>query len=259
MRLTYGKMRGAPFGSRHVEVEKRQDCYRSLPLTFHHRLVPMEASQRTTLEPPIKQPLDPLFAIWTQPRATIHRVVDRPALQVMLIAVLVGIYNAINSAHSGKLGDLADPLLVLVLAIGIGATVLGIPLFYLTAWVIERTGRFLGGTASGKELRAAVAWANVPTLMGLVLFALQLPFYREELFLATTPRIDADLWLQLGEVGFVLLRLALGLWGAVIIVLALAEMQGFSVWRSIGNLVLSILVLLALGALLVVPVALLLR
>ena len=148
---------------------------------------------------------------------------------------------------------------MLVLAIGIGATVLGIPLFYLMAWVIERTGRFLGGTASGKELRAVVAWANVPTLIGLVLFALQLPFYREELFLATAPRIDADLWLQLGEVGFALLRLALGLWGAVIIVLALAEMQGFSVWRYIGNLVLSILVLLALGALLVVPVALLLR
>lgn len=219
----------------------------------------MEISQPTTLEPPVKKSLDPLFALWTQPRATIRRLVDRPEHQLILMAAMVGIYSAINTAHVNDLGDRGDPLLVLGLTLVLGTTVLGVLLLYLTARVIEWTGGFLGGTASGKEIRTAVAWANVPHLIGLVIYAIQLPIYGEELFLSSTPRIDADPWLQVGLVGFGLLRWVLSGWGLVILVRTLAEVQGFSVWRSIGNIVISVLVLFAFGMLLALPVILFLR
>ena len=199
----------------------------------------MEVSQPTTPEPPVQQPLDPLFAIWTQPRATIRRLVDRPALQVMLLAVVGGVYIGLSRASVRSVGHLnpADPFLAVLLAV-VFSVLLSIPMLYLLAGVLRWTGRLLRGQASDKEIRAAIAWSNVPLIASLALFALQLPLFGEELFLSHTPRIDADPWLQIALVGFGLLRLALGLWGAVVFVLALAEVQRFAISRALVNVVL---------------------
>ena len=206
----------------------------------------MEVLQPTTLEPPVQQPLDPLFAIWTHPRATIRRVVDRPALQVMLLAVVGGVYTGLSRASGRSVGHLNpdDPFLAVLLAV-VFAALLSIPMLYLLAGVLRWTGRFLHGQAGGKEIRAAIAWSNVPLIASLALFALQLPLFGEELFLSHTPRIDADPWLQLSLVGFGLLRLTLGLWGAVVFVLALAEVQRFAIWRALVNVVLMAVAVLA--------------
>ncbi len=206
----------------------------------------MEVSQPTTPEPPGQQPLDPLFAIWTQPRATIRRLVDRPTLQVMLLAVVGGVYTGLSRASGTSVGNLnpADPFLAVLLAVVFSA-LLSIPLLYLLAGVLRWTGRLLRGQASDKEIRAAIAWSNVPLIASLALFALQLPLFGEELFLSHTPRIDADPWLQIALVGFGLLRLTLGLWGVVVFVLALAEVQRFAISRALVNVVLMAVAVLA--------------
>ena len=218
----------------------------------------MEDAQPTTLEPPVEQPLDPLVAIWLAPRATVRRLVDRPEHQGMLLAALGGVYGALVGAQANDVGDQGAPLLMLGLAIGLGAAG-GLFLLYGGARLIEWIGGRLGGTANGKEIRTTLAWATVPLLAGLALFAVQLPLYGEELFLSSTPRIDAHAWLQFGLVIFIVLRLVTGGWGVVIVVVALAEVQGFSVGRALVSLLLAVLALAVLAGLLAGPVMLLVR
>ena len=200
----------------------------------------MEAAQPTTLEPSVEQPLDPLFAIWTQPRTTIHRVVDRPVLQVLLLAIVGGVYMGLSRAAGRGMGDLhpADPFLAVLLVVVFSA-LLSIPLLYLLARVLRWTGGLLHGQADDNEIRAAIAWSNVPLLAGLALLALQLPIFGEDLFLSSKPRIEADRALQIALLGFGVLRLVLQVWGVVIFVMALAEVQRFAVWQAIVNMVLT--------------------
>ena len=199
----------------------------------------MAVSQPTPLEPSVEQPLDPLFAIWTQPRATIRRVVDRPVLQVLLLAIVGGLYLGLSRAAGRGMGDLypADPFLAVLLVVVFSA-LLSIPLLYLLARVLRWTGGLLRGQAGDEEIRAAIAWSNVPLLVGLALLALQLPIFGEDLFLSSKPRIEADPGLQIALLGFGVLRLVFQAWGAVIFVITLAEVQRFAIWQALVNIVL---------------------
>lgn len=214
----------------------------------------MEDAQPTTQEPPARRPLDPLFAIWTTPRATLHRLLDRPEHQSILLAALSGVYGALAVADANNLGDLGDTLLMLGLAVVLGAGG-GVLLLYGSARLVEWTGRRLGGVADGQEIRTALAWAAVPFLAGLALYAVQLLFYGEDLFLT----LDASPGLDLGLAGFALLRLVLQAWSVVIVVGAMAEAQRLEIWRAVVNLLLTVLALAVLAALLAGPVTLLVR
>lgn len=211
----------------------------SLPGTryVHHRPIIMEASPTTTVEPPTRQPLDPLFTIWTQPRATIRRVVDRPALQVMVLAVAGGLYTGLSWCIDWNVGDRypLDPFLAVLLVVVVSA-LLSIPLLYLFAWVLRQTGRLLGGQADLWEIRAAIAWSVVPLLVGLALLALQLPIFGEKLFLSSYTL--AGLGSQLVLFVFEALGFVLEVWVLVVFVVALAEVQRFAIWQALVNLVL---------------------
>lgn len=206
----------------------------------------MEVSQPTTVEPPVRQPLDPLLAIWTQPRATIRRVIDRPALQVMLLAVAGGLYTGLTWAADSNVGDRnpVDPFLAVLLVLVVSAA-LSIPLLYLFASVLQRTGRLLHGQADDQEIRAAIAWANVPLLVGLVLFALQMLVFGEGPFLSSAALLAAGVGAQLVLFGFEALRLVLEVWVLVVFVIALAEVQRFAIWQALVNIVMMVVAVFA--------------
>jgi hypothetical protein len=201
--------------------------------------------------------LNPWLSMWTQPRRTMRQIltpdpwepeVDRG---VHLLFVLGGVANRLDRASLLSLGDRFHlPWPVTVILVVLSGVLFGLVFFPLYAFLVHWTGRWFGGKASDSEVRAAIAWPNVITAWGLLLWVPQLLFFRGEMFTEATPRIDGDLQLLVLVVVFALLDLVVAVWFAVVLFKSLSEAQAYSVWRAIGNS-------LAGGVVLVAPIALL--
>ena len=124
----------------------------------------------------------------------------------------------------------------------------------LSMWVyshlIRLSGRLLGGVASREQIKAAMAWAAVPSVTASVLWIPKLLLFGDELFRSETPRMDESRWASGAWVGFVSVELVLGVWTVVLLCNTVAEVQGYrSAWRGLGNMTLA-------GACILVPIAL---
>ena len=148
--------------------------------------------------------------------------------------------------------QIAVALLVLV-----AGAVLGIPMMYLNGFVLRYAGRSLGGGASSSEIRTAFAWSSLYAVPSLAIA------WVTDLVLASRLPILARLTVDPGtqellEAASSSGRLILGLWGAVLWWSCLAEVHRFSIWRALGTLAVSGVLLgfgVGFGALAVIPCA----
>lgn len=175
-------------------------------------------------------PDKPWLSIWIRPRGTIRAIVDSdPERYVMILAGLYGISQALDNASRRNLGESLPLIVVLIVAIFLGP-IGGLISLYIGAAILRWTGSWLNGTATSKEVRAAIAWSYVPAVVGLFLWIPLLVLYGIEMFTSVTPRMDAGPWFAF-LIG--LLTLFLGIWTLFLLVKTLAEVHRFSAWRAI--------------------------
>jgi len=156
--------------------------------------------------------------VWTQPRAVVREVVDyNPAFgQWKILLTLAGASGllALPSGVDMMFLEIMLNLIILVLSI------------YSMAVLLWLTGKPMGGKASVAELCCSMTWPMVPSIWGTLL---------------AVPLLGMEPW---GD----LLQGVLYLYSFHIMVQTVAEVQGFSAWRSFFNqlfaLILSLLPLL---------------
>ncbi len=183
--------------------------------------------------------LNPWFSIWTQPRATIQQIIQTDSeKQVLLLAALAGIGTALDRASMKNLGDTMDLSSILMIAI-IAGPLGGIVSLYFGSLLVRWTGRWIGATGTPETIRAAFAWANVPIIWALLLWLPELGLFGKELFTANTPEIDASLPLSFTYVGFMLLETTIAIWTIVVFLKCLGQVQGFTAWRALANVLLA--------------------
>lgn len=186
---------------------------------------------------PMRQ--NPWFTIWTRPRATMREILDTdPEQMVVLLAMRGGFGQSLDRASLKEVGNVF-PVPIIILFAAVGGAVGGLIWLYLVGFLVRWTGRWIGGKAPAAHVRAAIAWPIVPLVLGLLLWIPALALFGEEIFKSGRPNLNTDLTLFLSLAGFVLIKLALGLWAFVLFVMCLAEAQGFSAWRAMTNAVLS--------------------
>jgi len=187
--------------------------------------------------------LNPWLSIWTKPRATIRQIVTHdPNRLVLLLGAVSGFSQALDRAAIRGVGDeMALPLVFLVAAIGGGIG--GIVALYLGGWLLRWTGGWIGGNASLVHLRAAIAWSSVPVIWALLLWVPELAILGDELFRTEMPRLESSTGLALLFLGFTAVELVIAAWSVVVFLKCLAEVQGFSAWKALGNTLLAVLVI----------------
>ena len=175
--------------------------------------------------------------IWTHPRATVRQALShrRPYLDLLLVAGS-GVVQSIVQALSNHVGARLPGFMILLGTFVIGALwgllqlhVIAIPLYYV--------GRWTGAPARFGDLRTALAWAAIPQVailpfwvLGTLVFGRFL-YMQPELTLARMPlAVLAQGLLTLATV------LCAG-WWLVLQVFTVAEVQGVSAWRALGNLI----------------------
>ena len=193
-------------------------------------------------EPTTTPELNPWVSIWTQPRATIQQIVDSdPERLVLVLAGIGGFGSVLDTVREQGLGDLIPwfPDIVLICAL-IGPLV-GIVGLYVLSFLLHWTGKWLGGRASTKLIRAAGAWGQVPAIWGILLWVPLIALFGQDLFRSDSFGLELNPLVGVGF-SFGLIGMVLIAWSTVVSLHCLGQVQGFSAWKALGNMALVVAV-----------------
>ncbi len=196
-----------------------------------------------SLETPARS-LTPWLAMFVRPRQTMRQILDDdPTRLVALLAMLGGVLTVLDSASIDSMGERIPVPTIFAMAIPVGVLT-GFIMLYLGGAVIQLTGSWLGGRATAVEVRAALAWGRVPIYWAGLLWLPYLGFFGGEVFMSEMPSVTAQPWLLFVLINLAVVETGLGVWGLVTLVLAVAEAHRFSGWRSLGSIVLAVVLII---------------
>jgi hypothetical protein len=189
---------------------------------------------------------NPWISIWTRPKATIRSIVDYdPDYRLFVLSAIYGLVSLISTCQSFALGQTVN-LFFLLISCLILAPFWGYFVFSISAFIIQLTGKWLKGQANYKEIRASIAWSNVPMIGNLILWIFLLIIFKENL-LKDFPQSYEISNLERGILfGVLLTQLVLSIWVLVIYINSLAEVQKFSIGKAILNIILSVILFVGL-------------
>ena len=112
----------------------------------------------------------------------------------------------------------------------------------VSPFLLAFVGGWLGGDADPADIRQAVVWGNVPYAVAAVGWIPLALWFKGSLS-------DPNATIPLAIVPFMLALGVAAVWSVVTQILALAEVQQFSVWRAIASVVILMIPMLLLGML----------
>ena len=222
------------------DLSQEDNPYRSL-------LSSAELSGDVPSDSPESSGPGPFRTIWSSPRETIRRIVATdPELHVTLLICLAGIGESLNRASNRNAGDKLSLEVILALACILGPLG-GLFGVWMYSHLIRISGKWIGGLGDYEEIKAAIAWASVPNVTGLVLWIPLLLIAGKEAFTEDAPNLVANSNLAIAAFSLAIVQLILGIWSLVLLCNTIAEVQDYeSAWRGLGNLFLA-------GAVIVIP------
>jgi hypothetical protein len=184
----------------------------------------------------------PYLTIWTEPRRTIREIVDRdPRYRVIFLIVLGAEVSALGGLKinpppaASELFAFGHVWHLFQLAMLVLSPPLAIISLYLGAVLMRWAGGVIGGVATAVEVRAAMAWATIPSTVAAAIYtvALTTGMVRFEVQVEP-PSLDSlrTIGQQIG--GLQIAVLILGLWGFVIWLKCMGEVHRFSFWKALG-------------------------
>ncbi len=191
-------------------------------------------------------PGNPWCSIWTEPRQTIRSIVNaNPKFGYFFLTIVYGLPLAFNLVQNFGLAATV-PLWALIIGSLILSPFLGMIGISIGAFLLQLVGRLLGGKGSFLNVRAAVAWSNLPNIVGIVMTFILLGIFGAQIF----NKNFAEMQFVGYQAGVLFLAFLLEsiatIWGFILLLCTLGEVQGFSIWKAILNVVILIVLLMAL-------------
>lgn len=190
---------------------------------------------------------NPWLKMWTSPRDTIRGIVNTNPDQNLLW--LAGIYGFLFLLRIFQMLSFSSvwPLTAIIIVSLVLAPFVGWICFYIFTGLLLWTGRWIGGKAKFKEARAAVAWPNVTGIVGILTWIALIITFQGGLFVSTFDQMQfmgTELTVVLATS---LCQAIVSVWAFVIFLHALGEVQGFSAWKALLNLILVLIVFTVVG------------
>jgi hypothetical protein len=184
----------------------------------------------------------PWVSVWVHPRETIRSIIaENSRRSLWILAFIYGFTSLLNCFQSFPIASYMGMIPMLLISI-IFAPFWGYAFFVIWSWVVVWTGKLLKGQGNFETVRAAYAWSCVPLLGNIPLWLLLILFYSQFLFYGIQDQIvqpGAAMLLFL----ILIAKLVFAIWASVIYLQMLAEVQHFSILRSIGNVILASLII----------------
>ena len=186
--------------------------------------------------------LNPWLSILTSPRKTIRQIVEYdPNYRLIILSAIYGFSALLGIAQNLKLGDKLDVYMIIIPAI-ILAPLWGYILFSVSSWFILFTGKWLGGKATFKQVRAATAWANVPSIVNVLMWILLMIAFGSSLFQDVVNKTALPPGKIFVVFSIMLVQLVASIWSLVIYINAIAEVHMFSILRAIFNIIIAMII-----------------
>lgn len=183
---------------------------------------------------------NPWFSIWTKPRQTIAEIAEYNVnYRFLVLCYIYGLQHTFQVFQQLSVSkSVAFPVSIitaLVIAFPVGYLALNIGSFF-----IFLLGKIIKGKASFKQVRAASAWASVPSIVMIVLWVVLMGAVGSEVFSLGYEKtlVGSAAYINLAVQ---LASVVLGVWGIIIFLKALGQVQGFSAWMALLNVLISII------------------
>ncbi|MBN1915173.1 MAG: YIP1 family protein, partial [Parachlamydiales bacterium] len=187
----------------------------------------------------IQPGLNPWISIWTKPKETIRAIISyNPNHRLMSLCWIYGVLSLLSFAQTYSIGLYLGfyPLLILCLIL---APLWGYLVFSVTALIVWIVGKWIGGQSLYLHVRSALAWSNVPLMGSILMWIAMIMIIGPDIFMG----FPENMQISSNVIGILLpillVQIALSIWAVVIYIGALAEVQQFSILRSVINVVLS--------------------
>jgi hypothetical protein len=188
---------------------------------------------------------NPWLDIWLEPRATIRQIVNfDPKFRFILLSWIYGLPVILNFAQNSSLIETL-PLWAILAAALIVSPFIGALGITVGALLLTWTGKWIGGKATFNQVRASVAWSNVPNLVTIALWVVLLGVFGSQVF-SSGFSDAAFVGYQAGVIFIVFLVESIAtIWGFIILLHTLGEVQGFSAWKALLNVVIPLVIVVA--------------
>lgn len=193
--------------------------------------------------------MHPWRDIWTKPRATIQALVAKdPSYGFKRLSWIYGITIALSFSNMFSLITLYPLWAILIGSLLLGI-VFGLISITITAYILQWCGRLIGGNAPFKQVRCVVAWSNLPALINILVWILLIGVFKEQAFYSDFPT-KVTLANKTGLFQLVMLGQWIAtIWTFIILVQGLREIQGFSIWKGLLNIIIPIIAVVILSIL----------
>lgn len=190
--------------------------------------------------------LNPWMNIWVHPRKTIRRLVEyNTEFRLIPLCAIYGFQYLLRVIQYLSLGkDLS--LTFMILLAFIFSVPVGYVLFNIQSAFCLWMGKLMKGKGHFKEIRAAIYWpSSVPMIVTCLIWIVLMTFHGNNLFVTgyETQLTGTEAIINMG---LGMIQLVVGIWGFIILLHALGEVQKFSAWMALLNLILAGLVVFAL-------------
>jgi len=184
--------------------------------------------------------------IWMTPR-TVFKFINETNYNKLTTGLLIsaGISSALNVASNRDLGDYI-PLWGVLIACMLGGAVLGWISFYIYAALLSWTGKWLKGVGNTTSLLRMLSIAYIPSLVIIFIFSMRMALYGNEVFQSNIDIYGKGVITIVVYAFSAFVQVAIGIWTLAILIIGISEVQKLSIWKSILNLILPVIVLMVM-------------
>jgi hypothetical protein len=189
---------------------------------------------------------NPWLSIWTQPRQTVRSIVKvDPKFGFVALSAIYGFPMALNLAQNLSLGTNV-PLWAIVLGSLIVCIILGMIGISISTWLLHVTGRWIGGKGNYQTIRTAVTWSNVPNIVTVLMWFALIGIFGTLVFTKQFTQTQF-VGFQAGIIFIIfLVQAVISIWGFVILLQGLSEVQQFSVWKALLNVLIPFVIVVGI-------------
>ncbi len=179
--------------------------------------------------------VNPWLSIWVKPRETVAKIVAfNPKHRFLLLSFLYGLPMLLNIVQNLSLGDLYGMTGIVIAAVVL-ATFAGMLAITVASALLLWTGKWIGGQGNYQSIRAAVAWSNVPNILLVLTWVVLLFLFREQVLVDSYEEMDfVGQEFMVASIALAVQSI-LGIWSFVILVKGLGQVQKFSAWKGVLN------------------------
>lgn len=189
---------------------------------------------------------DIFLKIWFSPRSVLRYINEKQYDKYVIILLIIsGIVRSFDRAVAKDMGDNMSVWFIIGLCIFAGG-LFGWISFYIYAFLLSWTGKWLKGEGGTRDMLRIAAYAMIPSIFTLLLLFIQIALWGEGVFMSEGPFASEDWASIVLSFVFLLLELILIVWTIVFYVVGISEVQKFSLWKSVLNMLLPGLMLLSI-------------